>query len=176
MMGPKSNQFIDVKYPHSMDTLSGLLEVLKDPKKFAEQIKALQDYMDQAKKTIETLAKAEEIDGLLADTKQKHAIVSDLHDKAQTEADFILAKANEDATVLKAKAQNNILQMTADATAAKEQALADAEKAKEAKAKYTALLNEAITKEAELLKRETAVKVAEDEINRKRAILAQLGG
>jgi len=174
MMGPKSTQFIDVKYPHSMDTLSGLLEVLKDPKKFAEQTKALQDYMDQAKKTIETLAKAEEIDGLLADTKQKHAIASDLHDKAQAEADTILDNANAEAEQIMEEAKANAKALMDKANSLASQASKDSADARDQKAQYAKLVEDATKKAADLAKKEAELAAAAQEIERKRTLLAQL--
>jgi len=163
MMGPKSNQFIKVEYPQSMDTLLALLEVLKDPNKIAAQTKALKDFMDKANQTIETLGKAEQIDGILTDAKAKQAKADAILESANAEAEQIMEEAKADAKALMDKANSLASQASKDSADARDQ-----------KAQYAKLVEDAAKKAADLAKKEAELAEAAQEIERKRALLAQL--
>jgi len=174
MMGPKSNQFIKVDYPQPMDTLLALLDVLKDPKKFESQVKALKDFMDKANQTIETLGKAEKIDGLLADAQAKQAKVSDIYDKARFEAESILEKANAEAEKVASEAKASAKELMDKANSLASQASKDSADARDQKAQYAKLVEDAAQKAADIAKKEAELAEAAQEIERKRALLAQL--
>jgi len=174
MMGPKQTNFIRPEYPHSMETIYGLIEILKDPKKFTEQVDALKAYIDKANQSIELLGKAEQLDNLLEDAKVKQAKVDELLSNAQDEADKVIQDAKNSAKSILDSANAQVQNIVESTKSMNEQAKENLLKSETAKTEYSKLLTDIQTKQAELDKKEANLKSREDEVKRKMDVLAQL--
>lgn len=175
MIGPKSSNFIKVEFPQPVDTLLSLIEVIKDPKAFDKHLKAIKEYTDKANNTVETLAKAEEVEGLLADAKVKH-------DKVSKE----VAEKTEAALKLVSGAEMKAATLVSDARTAANKILSNAKKTEEeaiqldkdsqvVRAELKTLQSQLDSANQAHQKREADLDKREQEIQRKEAIFKQLG-
>lgn len=174
MMGPKTSNFIRPEYPHSMETLYGLIEILKDPKLFTQQIDALKGYIDKANQSIETLGKAEQLDNLLEDAKVKQGKIDEILTSAQDQANQIVEEAKTEAKRVIESATQKADEITKNTASMNEKAKDNLLKSETAKTEYSKLLLENQAREVELNKKEAKLKTLEDDINRKKQLLAQL--
>lgn len=174
MIGPKAKNFIKVDLPAEVKDISAMLELIKNKKNYQKYIDEIIALTEKANRSIETLAKAEEIEGMhdtltskieqadiqLTKAKDKAAgLVSDAESKAKRILTATMSEADEinEKAVIKLKS----------ALSKQERADRSMEEAKSITATADAL-NEQVNKRLE------AVQTAEVEINRKKDLLSKL--
>jgi hypothetical protein len=174
MMGPKSTNMEKVQYPSSMDTLYGLLEVLKNPALFTKQLDALKAYMDKANQTIETLGKAEKIQNLLDDAKVKQTKADEILINARQESSQLIDKAKKQSEEMIQKAINQVSEIIKSADSKLEAAKLNEVAAKNERNQSTEMLQQVKSQKNILDRREQDLVKRESEVSRKEKILKQL--
>jgi len=174
MIGPKSSNFIKVDYPQPVDTLLSLIEVMKDPKAFDNHLKAIKEYTDKANKTIETLAKAEEVERLLTDAQIKHDKAVELYEGGSQEASKTIREAKEQADTLIAQTNEACNTLLLDAEQANKSAVQREKAAETVRAQQQKIQSQLDAANQAHQKREASLDKREQVVSNAEAVLTQL--
>ena len=174
MIGPNTNKFKTVNMPNGVHDMFSLMGFLTDPNKFKKHLEELKKFTDEANQAVENVAKASEIETLLASTKSKNEAASTVVGEAQAQVDSILKEATE--SIAKDKEQTRILltQVTEEKEKYTLLSKAKATELKEREANLAKAENELAARVKGLDQRESAVKRDQILIAEKKSILANL--
>lgn len=174
MIGPTSKKYIQVDLPQSVIDISSMLELIKNKKDYQKYIDQIIDLTSKANASIETLAKAEDIEAMHDDMTVKHGKVDSILTEAEDKASKILADAESRAKLMLTASQQEANELNE----ASEETLKEAERkkadAEESMKTAKQMLTSAQSLSENLDVREKHIEEVEAEINRKKELLSKL--
>lgn len=117
MIGPKTNKFAKVNPPPGVADLFTLIAFLNDRTAVTEHLKEIQDYTDKANAAVERVAKADELEYLLAEAERTSNIIEKKADEIAEDGRKTLAEAESKATKIISEAEAHAEKIKSDAKA-----------------------------------------------------------
>lgn len=174
MIGPNSKKFIRVDLPPEVVSIEAMLKLIDDKTRYKKYINEIISLTEKANSTIETLCKAEKVEGLFLDAEQKQEKAKEVVEKAKDEANKLVVDTRIKLNKTIESAQEEISEKKAEAENLMNKAKLESEAATYLMKKANDLMDEAKSLKESLDTRMITIEKAEHEINRKKELLSKL--